>query len=83
VIRSSTRALDHTCPIIGDGGIPSAQAAWDKLVAGATAVHLYTSLIYKGPAVIREIVSGLASFGEQYSQNNFEEALSAARIHRR
>ncbi len=83
VIRSIARATDHAIPIIGAGGIASARDAWDKLVAGATAVQLYTSLIYKGPAVIREIVSGLASFGEQYSQNNFEEALSAARLHRR
>jgi dihydroorotate dehydrogenase len=46
-------------PLIGVGGISSAEAAWTKIRAGASLVQLYTALIYKGPALIEEIKRGL------------------------
>ena len=42
-------------PIIGVGGIHSAQDAMDKLKAGATLVQLYTGFVYEGPGLIRKI----------------------------
>jgi dihydroorotate dehydrogenase len=42
-------------PIIGVGGIHSAQDALDKLAAGATLVQLYSGFVYEGPALIRRI----------------------------
>lgn len=42
-------------PIIGVGGIMTAQDAIDKLNAGASLVQLYTGFVYEGPALIREI----------------------------
>jgi len=46
-------------PIIGVGGIHTAQDAIDKLAAGASLVQLYTGFIYEGPAVIRRINKAL------------------------
>jgi dihydroorotate dehydrogenase len=46
-------------PLIGVGGIDSAQAAWTKIRAGATLLQLYSALVFKGPALINEIKSGL------------------------
>ena len=46
-------------PIIGCGGISSAQDALEYAKAGATAVQLYTALGYKGPGLIRQIKSDL------------------------
>jgi dihydroorotate dehydrogenase len=42
-------------PIIGVGGIMSAQDAIDKLKAGASLVQLYTGFVYEGPGLIRDI----------------------------
>lgn len=47
-------------PIIGVGGIFTAQDAWEKLVAGASLLQVYTGLVYEGPAVVGDIVRGLA-----------------------
>lgn len=44
-------------PIVGVGGILSAQDAQEKFKAGVSLVQLYTGFIYRGPELIREIVS--------------------------
>jgi dihydroorotate dehydrogenase len=54
------RHLRGRVPIIGVGGIFSADDAYERIRAGATLVQLYTGLIYEGPGVVRQIVSGLA-----------------------
>ncbi len=46
-------------PIIGVGGVDSARAAYDKILAGATLVQLYTGLVYEGPTLVRQIKAGL------------------------
>jgi dihydroorotate dehydrogenase len=48
-------------PLIGVGGIGNAEQAWQKLLAGATLLQLYSALLYKGPSLISEILQGLAS----------------------
>lgn len=52
--------LGRSVPIIGVGGIMTAQDALDKLAAGATLLQLYTGFIYQGPKLIQEIVNKLA-----------------------
>jgi len=48
--------LSGAMPIIGVGGIQSGRDALAKLEAGASALQLYSGLIYRGPALIRECV---------------------------
>jgi dihydroorotate dehydrogenase len=62
----STRMLAHAFlrvekqfPLIGVGGVDSAQAALAKIEAGATLVQLYSALVYEGPALIARIKRGL------------------------
>ncbi len=50
-------------PIIGVGGIHSAQDALDKLKAGASLVQIYTGFIYEGPDLIQEINRAIVSEG--------------------
>ena len=57
VIRTLADELDGKMPIIGVGGIDSADAALEKLDAGANLVQVYTGFIYRGPELIREIVA--------------------------
>ena len=48
-------------PLIGAGGIGDAETAWIKLRAGATLLQLYSALVYAGPALVEEILTGLAA----------------------
>jgi dihydroorotate dehydrogenase len=41
------------------GGISDAADAWEKITAGASLLQIYTALVYRGPGVVKEIVSGL------------------------
>ena len=52
--------LDRRIPLIGVGGIDGADKAIAKIEAGASLLQLYSALVFKGPALIGEIVSGLA-----------------------
>jgi dihydroorotate dehydrogenase len=54
VITQLRSALGSGFPIIGVGGIMSAEDAVSKIRAGADVVQIYTGLIYKGPALVKE-----------------------------
>ena len=60
-IRRLGGALKGRIPIIGVGGIMTAEDAREKVDAGASLVQLYTGLVYRGPALVRHIVDGLAA----------------------
>lgn len=59
VLRQLRSQLGKDFPVIGVGGIDSLDAAREKLDAGADLLQLYTGFIYKGPDLIKEIVTGL------------------------
>lgn len=61
VIRFLSEKSGKAFPIIGVGGIHSAEDAIEKLEAGADLVQLYTGFIYEGPELVREINKRLAS----------------------
>ena len=58
-IEQFATRLQGEIPIIGVGGIEDAASAKAKLRAGATAIQLYSSLIYQGPGMVRRIVNAL------------------------
>ena len=60
VISALRTELGDTIPIIGVGGIFSGADACAKFAAGAKLVQLYTGLIYRGPALVRECAQALA-----------------------
>lgn len=53
IIRELSALLNKEIPIIGVGGIMTAQDAQDKIAAGASLVQLYTGLIYQGPELVK------------------------------
>ena len=55
VIRFLSEKSNKSFPIIGVGGIHSAQDALDKLEAGASLIQLYTGFIYEGPRLVKDI----------------------------
>lgn len=59
-IRRLAFILQGAIPIIGVGGILGLADAREKLEAGASLLQIYSGLVYRGPSLVREIVSGLA-----------------------
>lgn len=57
IIRRLAQELNGQLPIIGVGGIDSVIAAREKIAAGATLVQIYSGFIFKGPPLIKEIVT--------------------------
>jgi dihydroorotate dehydrogenase len=62
-------------PLIGVGGIFTAEDAWEKITAGASLVQLYTGFIYQGPNVAREINEGLANILAREGFKNVDAAV--------
>ena len=59
MVRYLHRHSHGALPIIGVGGIHSAEDAQEKLVAGASLVQLYTGFVYEGPALVKRINQAL------------------------
>src|SRR6185369_4967307 len=75
VVRHLYRRTQGKLPIIGVGGIFNAADAWEKITAGASLIQLYTGLVYEGPGVAREIVSGLIEKLEAAGMRTLREAV--------
>lgn len=59
IIRRLSQELNGRLPIIGVGGIDSVITAREKMAAGASLVQIYSGFIFKGPPLIKEIITGL------------------------
>jgi len=62
-------------PLIGVGGIFTAEDAWEKICAGASLVQLYTGFIYQGPRIVQEINQGLVQICEREGFASINEAV--------
>ncbi len=58
-LRDFRTATGGAIPLVGVGGIASAEDAWARIRAGASLVQLYTAMVYEGPGIARRIVRGL------------------------
>ncbi len=59
VLARLHRETGGKVPLIGVGGIASAEDAWQKVRAGASALQIYTALVWRGLSLVPEILSGL------------------------
>jgi len=59
LIRKIQHRTGGKLPIIGVGGINSAEDAREKMVAGADLVQIYSGLIFQGPGLVKELIKGL------------------------
>jgi len=76
-IKKFYKNLKGEIPIIGVGGIDSGESAFEKISAGASALQLYTGLIYKGPTVIKEIKNELIQILKNKGFKNIKEAIGS------
>ena len=60
VLRRLRATAGPALPLIGVGGIDSPESAWERIAAGASLVQVYTGWIYSGPALVPQILAGLA-----------------------
>ena len=58
-LRDFRKATGGAIPLIGVGGISSAEDAWARVRAGASLVQLYSAMVYEGPGLARRIVRGM------------------------
>ena len=68
-------AAKQRIPIIGVGGVDSAETAYTKVKAGASLIQLYTALIYKGPRLFSEINKGLSEALKNDNIDHISEAV--------
>jgi len=69
--KSSKRKI----PIIGVGGIDNGQSAFEKIAAGASAVQLYTGMVYKGPGVVKDIKKELIEILKKEKIKNISQVI--------
>jgi len=75
VIRFLHQESQGEFPIVGVGGIFTAQDAWEKLTAGASLLQVYTGWIYGGPEMVRRVLEGLAQQLEHHQLGSLSEAI--------
>lgn len=75
IISLIYRLTKGSLPIVGVGGIFTAEDAWKKICAGASLVQLYTGFIYQGPGVARDINEGLRQIVSQKGFVSLDEAV--------
>ena len=73
-LRKFRRASGGELPLIGVGGIASADDAWERIRAGASLVQLYSAMVYEGPGIARRIARGLA---ERLAREGFASVAEA------
>jgi dihydroorotate dehydrogenase len=76
VRRCALRAKGRV-PIVGAGGVMSAEDAYAKIRAGASLVQVYTGLIYGGPAFVKHVNEGLARLLERDGFARIADAVGA------
>ena len=74
-LRKVYKYTNGEIPLVGVGGIDSAEKAYEKIKNGASLVQLYTGLVYNGPKLIKNINKDLSTLIEKDGYNNISEVI--------
>ena len=74
-LRLAYKYTNGQIPLIGVGGVDSAETAYEKIKNGASLIQLYTGLVYNGPNLIKDINKDLSSLIERDGYSNISEAV--------
>jgi len=77
MLRRIAELTEGKIPLIGVGGVGSAEQAYAKIRAGASLVQLYTALSYHGMGLVPQIVKGVAKLLERDGYASISEAVGA------
>ncbi len=75
IIKKFYKELNGKIPIIGVGGVDSGKSAFEKIMAGASLLQLYTSFVYKGPATAKNIKKELIQILKSEGIKNIKDAV--------
>ena len=76
-LRNFRSASGGSIPLIAAGGIENADDAWDRIVAGASLVQLYSAMVYEGPGLAKRIAQGLAERLRRSGMSSIAEAVGS------
>ena len=79
VLARLSQLTEGRLPLIGVGGIDSAETAYAKIRAGASAVQLYSALVYHGFSLVAEIAQGLDALLARDGFDNIAQAVGSGR----
>ena len=74
-LKDFRKASGDKFPLIGVGGIATAEDAYERICAGASLVQLYTAMIYEGPTMARSMACGLAKLLKRDGFNAVADAV--------
>ena len=75
MIKKFYKQLNGKIPIIGVGGVNSGKSAYEKIIAGASLLQLYTGLVYKGPSIVKDIKKELIQILKVEGLDNIKDAI--------
>ena len=77
-LRDFREATGGAMPLVGVGGIDSAESAWARIRAGASLVQIYSAMVYGGPFLARRIVRALPALMRRDGFETIAEAVGTA-----
>ena len=75
MIKKFYKQLHGKIPIIGVGGVNSGKSAYEKIIAGASLLQLYTGFVYRGPSAAKDIKKELIQILKAEGISNIKEAV--------
>ena len=75
MIKKFYKELKGKIPIIGVGGVNSGKSAYEKIIAGASLLQLYTSFVYRGPSAAKDIKKELIQILKAEGIKNIKDAI--------
>jgi dihydroorotate dehydrogenase len=76
-LRDFRKATGGAIPLVGVGGIATAEHAWERIRAGASLVQLYSAMVYEGPGLGARIVKGLHKLMQRDGFSSIAEAVGS------
>ncbi len=76
-LRDFRKATGGAVPLVGVGGIATAEHAWERIRAGASLVQLYSAMVYEGPGLGAQIVRGLEALMQRDGFASIAEAVGS------
>ena len=75
MIKKFYKLLNGKIPIIGVGGVNSGKSAYEKIIAGASLLQLYTGFVYRGPSTAKDIKKELIQILRSEGIKNIKDVI--------
>ncbi|WP_120076307.1 quinone-dependent dihydroorotate dehydrogenase [Aurantiacibacter odishensis] len=80
MVRAFRKASGGAIPLVGVGGIATAEDAWERIRAGACLVQLYSAMTYRGPNIARQITKGLSKLMKRDGFASIADAVGSEEV---